>query len=195
MVKSSRFALGLAALVVIAGVAIAAWWLRPRWLAAWLPLAIALDLAWRGVPSLSARDPRIAILCALVAAAPALVLARRHRRGLAAIALEAGAALVAAALAAEVPTALFGGRPPARPYTTAAFELVASGAVAVALAALAVALLSGAPDSPATRRRGAPSGLRTRRRAVRPAASAIRTPHRGGPVRKPDRTVRRSGSC
>ncbi len=193
--RASRFALALAPLVLVAGVGFAAWWARPRWLAAWLPLALALYLLWRGVPSLSSRDARGAILCALLAAAPALVLARRSRRTLAVIALEAGAALVAAAIAAEVPAALFGGRPPARPYTTAAFELVAGGAVAVALAVLAVALLSAAPDSPPGRRRGAPSGLRTRRRAVRPAASAIRTPRRGVRVRKPDRAVRRSGSC
>ncbi|MBK9033305.1 MAG: hypothetical protein IPL61_18870 [Myxococcales bacterium] len=144
----------LAGLLLVIGGGLAIARARPRWSVAWLPLAIAADLAWRGAPTLSARDPRAAIVCAVLAAVPALVLARRDRRALGAIAITCATAVAMAAVLAGVPTALVDGRPPARPYVTAVLELVAAAMAAVAWLTLAVGLLmSATPDARAGRRR------------------------------------------
>ncbi|MBL8621053.1 MAG: alkaline phosphatase family protein [Myxococcales bacterium] len=154
----------LAALVTLAvAAALALRRARPRWLIAWLPLAIAAYLAWRGVPSLSSRDRAAALACALIAAAPALALARRDRRTLGAIAISAGGAALALVILAGVPAAMFDGTPPARPYVTAWLDVGAPALAVVAALAGAIAAMSATPDAPARPVR--PAAGRTRRRS------------------------------
>lgn len=118
-----------------------------------LPLGLGLAVALAGVPTLSLRTPPWVALCGALTAAPGLWFTRR--------AAGAGAGLVALTLAvvagaacwAELPFALASGAPPARPFSTAWFELVATVAAGTLVAAGAV--LSAHPDSPPRRRRPA----------------------------------------
>ncbi|MBK7072641.1 MAG: alkaline phosphatase family protein [Myxococcales bacterium] len=135
---------------------------RPRWLIAWLPLAVAAYLAWRGVPSLSSRDRAGALACALIAAAPALALARRDRRALGAIAISAGGAALALVIAAGVPPAMLDGTPPARPYVTAWLDVGAPALALVAGLAGALAALSATPDRGDRGQRPGPGRVRRR---------------------------------
>jgi len=136
-----------AALVLVLAFGATLCTVRPRWTVAWLPVAALGYLIWQGPPSLSARDPRAAALCAVLAAIPARIGLQGHRRRVSPFLIPALGAVVAAGLIAGVPAALVDGTAPATPIWTAVLELVATvGAVALTGAAGWLAW-SAAPDS------------------------------------------------
>ena len=120
---------------------------RPRWTAAWLPVAALAYLAWRGVPTLSSRDALAALTCAAITWIPSILALRHHPRGVIALVIPGAGAALAAAVAAGIPGALLDGTPPAVPYATAVLEVtatVAAGALTIAAGWLA---WSATPDS------------------------------------------------
>lgn len=135
-----------AALILVLTFAVTLAATRPRWPVAWLPVATGLYLVWQGIPTLSARDPRAALVCALVTGLPAMFVVRDHPRRVVALVLPAVGVAIAAAVAAGLPAALLDGRPPATPVWTAVVEVAVTVAAAAVTAAVGWITWSATPD-------------------------------------------------
>jgi hypothetical protein len=155
--RVSTFAYGAALTVVLLGLAIALRWGRPRAAALAPALAIAAYTVACGTPSLSHREPNLAILVGIVAAAAVLApRGRAHPARVMALVAPALSTGIAAALLCRIPGAAVGGAPARVPFATA-WAQVLVGTVTPALLfgfVLAAWLLS-------ERRTKIPSGNRT----------------------------------
>jgi len=118
--RVSKLAAIAALLVAALGVAAALRWGRPRVAALAPAFAVAIYLVGCGTPSLSHRDPDIAILLGVIVAAGAIApRGRLHPARVMALLIPAFSTVIAAALLCRLPLAAVGGPPARLPFATA----------------------------------------------------------------------------
>ena len=138
--RASTLSLVVAFVVAAAGLAAAARWGRPR-AAAFAPLlALGIYAVACGTPSLSQREPNIALaLGALVAAAVVAVPGRLHPARVIALVAPAVSATIAAAILTRLPLALVGGPPARLPLATAWTQILVAAVTPMLLVGVALA--------------------------------------------------------